>query len=590
MATRITDKENATFHDGTARSCRSQQFASIRGITRGMRVSAGVCGSVGQVADGVLDLLRLRLRCGLTRCRWVWFLGRGKMALRYEWMPGSFALSFAGLIPACSALYGSHYGKWAANSPINPGESIRLSPAQLRRWFDSKDSKLACAWDGEKLIGYAISIRTKVPRMGVVSWVTQLVVHEDYRQQGVAKSLLFAGWNFSDHYAWGLVSANPFAIRALEKATRRRCDPLRVKRSLGMLKNVARSHIAYIPDDPEIIVGDGESSINTHFFVDHSLNGERIELASAMGQPWTMGSLEQGWEWFAFTFKDQDPIQLTELEIDAMIQANDEVVRQAYSRMTLDENHGWAKHASSEVEFIIRECNLRVGSTVLDLGCGAGRHAVELAKHGIRVVGVDYSQGLIDRAIARARAATVDVASFIKGDCRDVALGERFDAVICLYDVIGSYAEKSENLKIIRNIKRYLRPGGHALVSVMNMVLTSKVAKQRFSFKSEPARLQELTPSHTMEMTGNIFDPDYFLLDEAEGVVYRKEQFDKGTELPTELIVRDRRYTPKEISDLLFSVGLAVHWTRCVRSGQWDATFEPDDGRAKEILVLCELR
>ena len=67
------------------------------------------------------------------------------------------------------------------------------------------------------MVGYAISIQTNYGTRGLISWVTQLVIREDHRKRDVAKRLLFSIWGMSDHFAWGLLTANPYAIRTLEK-------------------------------------------------------------------------------------------------------------------------------------------------------------------------------------------------------------------------------------------------------------------------------------------------------------------------------------------------------------------------------------
>jgi hypothetical protein len=88
-----------------------------------------------------------------------------------------------------------------------------------------------------------------------------------------------------------------------------------------------------------------------------------------------------------------------------------------------------------------------------------------------------------------------------------------------------------------------------------------------------------------MEATGNVFDPDYYMIETSTRVVYRKEQFEAGAGLPEELIVRDRRYSEAEIRSVCEAAGFEVIWSRPVRAGKWDA--EESSDRAKEILVLC---
>ena len=91
-----------------------------------------------------------------------------------------------------------------------------------------------------------------------------------------------------------------------------------------------------------------------------------------------------------------------------------------------------------------------------------------------------------------------------------------------------------------------------------------------------------------MEKTGDIFDPDHYMLDTETSIVYRKEQFAEGTTLPAELVVRDRRYRQQDIESLCRSVGLEVIWSRFVRAGRWSESL--DSGSAKEILVFCKKR
>src|ERR1051326_3152898 len=139
------------------------------------------------------------------------------MPIEFSWLPGTLAQ--ASLFEECADLYSNHYGRWSNQSPTRPGQPIRLSAKHIRRWFDSPAS-IWYARHNSQLIGYAIAQQGHVPFKGRVSWVTQLVVHYNFRHQGVGKRLLFSIWTFSNHFAWGLLSANPYAIRALEKATR----------------------------------------------------------------------------------------------------------------------------------------------------------------------------------------------------------------------------------------------------------------------------------------------------------------------------------------------------------------------------------
>jgi 2-polyprenyl-3-methyl-5-hydroxy-6-metoxy-1,4-benzoquinol methylase len=332
-----------------------------------------------------------------------------------------------------------------------------------------------------------------------------------------------------------------------------------------------------------------DSRANTKFFLDHSQLAAMLSAATDANKPWRLGPLPEGWEWFAFTFQDQNQIGLTQRELAEMLTASDKLTRYAYSRMAINDSaHAWATHHKTEVDFIIENCRLKPGASVLDFGCGQGRHTIELAARGFRATGVDYITSYIEVAQSRAATERITGADFEMADCRTVNLARTFDAALCLYDVIGSYVDENENLAILRAIARHTKPGGFILLSVMNMELTERIAKHWFSLASEPDKVLTLRPSTIMETTGNIFNPDFYLIDRDTRIVYRKEQFTKGIGLPEELLVRDRRYTEDQIRQYCMEIELEVVWSRFVRSGKWDDPLPHDSTRAKEILLLCQ--
>jgi hypothetical protein len=153
--------------------------------------------------------------------------------------------------------------------------------------------------------------------------------------------------------------------------------------------------------------------------------------------------------------------------------------------------------------------------------------------------------------------------------------------------VIGSHADGHSNVEILENLARHIKEGGYVFLSVMNMELTERLAKNWFSISANPDKLLSLPPSNIMESSGNVFNPDYYLIDKDKKIVYRKEQFHKGDELFEELLVRDRRYTKEEVIHMCTAVGLKVEWSRFVRAGHWDEPLDRESERAKEILVMC---
>jgi SAM-dependent methyltransferase len=515
----------------------------------------------------------------------------------YEWHLGGFSSNNEKLLKECATLFSEHYGTWSTTSSAlkSRGQRIRLSKDKVQKWLKNPNSAVYMARDNGKLIGYAIAVKLHIPKYGSISWVSQLVVHSDYRKQDVAKNILFSVWGFSDNFAWGLVSANPYAVRALEKATRRRCEPSRIKKDIKNILAIGIDQIPYIRAEMEYLVSQNASKINTEFFADHSDIVSMTNDVTSDGVDWKLGQLEEGWEWIAFTFQDQPQISLTKSEVEKMLAASDKIVQQAYGRMIMSEEQSWATHTNKEVQFIIDECNLQPNDLVIDFGCGNGRHAIGLAQAGMRVKAVDYSPQRIAEAksfLAKTNLQTNDCLEFILDDCRTINFRQSFGqakSVICLYDVIGSYIDDAENQKILANIFQNLMSGGTALISVMNYTSTAAQAKEWFILSENPDKLLQLTPSRTMEKTGNVFNPDYYMIDKETRIIYRKEQFQLDTkQLPQELIVRDRRFTQNEIVQMCCNAGFEIQFVRHINAKIWNTNLLPSHSKAKEILIKCK--
>lgn len=96
--------------------------------------------------------------------------------------------------------------------------------------------------------------------------------------------------------------------------------------------------------------------------------------------------------------------------------------------------------------------------TLLDLGCGTGRHASLLAERGYDVVGVDRSPEML--AEARARKVTSGRTEFVEGDLRSVRLGRKFDVVVSLFHVMSYQTTNADLLAGLATLREHLAPGG----------------------------------------------------------------------------------------------------------------------------------
>ena len=110
----------------------------------------------------------------------------------------------------------------------------------------------------------------------------------------------------------------------------------------------------------------------------------------------------------------------------------------------------------------------RGSDTILDLGCGTGRHAVILAGHGSRVVGVDLSADMVEVARCRAEAAGVSLIDFQVGDVRSFRSRDRFDLVLLMFAVLGYQLEDADVEATLETAAQHLQPGGVLIFDVWN--------------------------------------------------------------------------------------------------------------------------
>ena len=113
----------------------------------------------------------------------------------------------------------------------------------------------------------------------------------------------------------------------------------------------------------------------------------------------------------------------------------------------------------SEIARLIEILELPVGSRILDCPCGQGRHAHLLAEAGYDVDGLDYSPQLLKAAKRRGHGRTL---RYRRGDMRHLPREwtRTFDAVVNLFTSFGFFADPRDDVRVIREFARVLKPGG----------------------------------------------------------------------------------------------------------------------------------
>jgi SAM-dependent methyltransferase len=119
-----------------------------------------------------------------------------------------------------------------------------------------------------------------------------------------------------------------------------------------------------------------------------------------------------------------------------------------------------------EVEFISSALETPNGAEILDVGCGYGRHAIELVQRGYSVTGLDLSLPLLIRAADEAQRRGLAV-NFVHADMREMSFDKQFAGAYSMLTSFG-YFDEETNLRVAERIGRSLKPGGRLLLDVLN--------------------------------------------------------------------------------------------------------------------------
>src|SRR5260370_12461547 len=126
-----------------------------------------------------------------------------------------------------------------------------------------------------------------------------------------------------------------------------------------------------------------------------------------------------------------------------------------------------AERTPVEIDQLEALLAIRPPRRILDLPCGQGRHAIELASRGYDVTGVDLSSLLLKVAEERARAAGVR-ARWLEGDMRVPLAGEKFDVVLNLFTSLGYFADAADDRRAVSAAAAMLLPEGRFVLEMIN--------------------------------------------------------------------------------------------------------------------------
>lgn len=132
------------------------------------------------------------------------------------------------------------------------------------------------------------------------------------------------------------------------------------------------------------------------------------------------------------------------------------------------ENESYTQGTIGECDYIERELNYDKTLKIIDIGCGTGRHSVELSKRGYAVTGIDLSDSMLEKAREKARSNHLNI-DFQRHDARNLPFVNQFDAAIMLCEGGFPLMETDEmNYEILKNVTKSLKPKAKLIFTTLN--------------------------------------------------------------------------------------------------------------------------
>jgi len=236
------------------------------------------------------------------------------------------------------------------------------------------------------------------------------------------------------------------------------------------------------------------------------------------------------------------------------------------------DNESFTQGTIGECDFIEKEINFDKTLKIIDIGCGTGRHSIELAKKGYQVTGIDLSSSLLEWAQEKAKDQSLHI-DFQKHDARKLPFKNEFDLAIMICEGAFPLMETDEmNYEILKNAYNVLKYKGKVIFTTLNGLFPIFNSIEKFCGKT--------TDEGNAEYKNNTFDLMTF---RDFNITTVKD--DSGN--IKELKCNERYYVPSEITWLLKSLGFKNIDIYGAKLG----AFSRDDKLTKddfEMLVIAE--
>ncbi|MHA2027302.1 MAG: class I SAM-dependent methyltransferase [Candidatus Thorarchaeota archaeon] len=170
----------------------------------------------------------------------------------------------------------------------------------------------------------------------------------------------------------------------------------------------------------------------------------------------------------------------------------------------------------AEVDSIKSLCKIQSDEILLDLCCGVGRHSMEFARRGHKVVGVDRTRRYLERARKIASEEQLDI-EFVLDDMRTFYRNKSFDIVLSVFTIFGYFDDHEEQMLILRNIYTSLRAGGRLFIESTGKEILARIfLRQNWSEWPRGFMMEEREPIENWSKMHN-----KWVFVEKDGTVHR---------------------------------------------------------------------
>ena len=227
-----------------------------------------------------------------------------------------------------------------------------------------------------------------------------------------------------------------------------------------------------------------------------------------------------------------------------------------------------------ECDFIEKEINFNKSLKILDVGCGTGRHAIELSKRGYCITGIDLSESQLKRAKEKAKENNL-IIDFQLQDARNLPFNSEFDLAIMLCEGAFPLMETDEmNFEILKSVTKSLKPNAKFIFTTLNGLFPLYHSIEEFGVSA--------SKEGNATYRGNTFDLMTFR-------DYNTTELEDDSGTMITLDCNERYYVPSEITWLLKSLGYKTIDIFGAQLGAFSRTHKLTT-EDYEMLVIAEFR